>query len=130
MSLYKYMGNTIGDHSHDWYTFKLFRKRKDLKIRRYPGTIGLSTAVLMDLVRHDTRIIIVYVDQIPCFRTDPNTWLTKGTVDKLTPDQDPHAFLHLDYFFHFENAYKLDLKHNKKDEESHSISDYLKNTFK
>lgn len=98
MSLYKFMNMTIGDLSYDNYTFKLFRKLKDTKIRKYPGTIGLSTAVLMDLVKKGTKLIVVVVDGKAIFKTNPRKWLELGKIDKLTPDQDPHAFLHIDNF--------------------------------
>jgi len=89
---------TIGEHSWDWTTFILPRKLKDIKIRRYPDTIGISTAVLIDLIEHKTRNIIVKVNGVSCYKTDPKTWIEKGIIAKLTPDQDPHAFLSLNYF--------------------------------
>ena len=107
--LYRFKGNTIGDRSHDWYSFKLFRRLKDIKIRRYPNTIGISTAVLMDLVNHKTKIILIIIGDKCCFRTDPRTWLEHGIIDKLSPDQEPHAFLNLKHFYHYENASKMNL---------------------
>ena len=98
MALYRFMNLTIGEHSWDWITMILYRKRKDLSIRRYPNCIGVSTRILLDLVQHGTRNIIVSVDRIPYAITDPRTWLEKGTVDRLSPNQDPHAFLNLRYF--------------------------------
>jgi hypothetical protein len=88
----------IGEHSFDWFTFVLFRKRDDINIRKYPGTIGISTRILLDLIDHKTKLIIVKVDRIPCFKVDPRTWIEKGITDKLSPDQDPHSFLSLRYF--------------------------------
>lgn len=93
MTLYRFMGFSIGVHSHDWHTFILFRRSRDVKIRKYPNHVGLSTSVLMDLVNHGTKVIVVKIDGHAVLRTDPKTWLEQGTVDKLTPDQDPHAFL-------------------------------------
>lgn len=105
--MYRFMNFNIGSVSHDWFTFVLFRTRQDIKIRRHPNTIGISTAILLDLIEHKTRIIIVKINDIPTFRTDPETWLKNGIIDKLSPNQDPHAFLSIDKFQKIGKTFEL-----------------------
>lgn len=124
--LYKFMHFNVGEHSWDWLTFILNRKLKDLKIRKYPDTIGVSTRILMDLIGHGTKNLIVKVDGVPAFKTDPKTWLEKSIIDKLSPDQDPHAFLSLNRFQRLRGADLLKgMNHLKHSEEESSLTMFL-----
>jgi len=98
MSLYRFLGQIIGEHSYDWSTFILCRKKKDIEIRKYPNTIGISKAVLFDVETRGCQVIIVKIDGRAMLKTTPRTWINKGITDKLSPEQEPHSFLPYSYF--------------------------------
>lgn len=98
MSLYRFMGNIIGVHSWNWETFILYRTDAQIRIRKFPNTIGISADVLRDLIKKGCQRIIVKINHRKKYMTDPATWLEKGIMAKLTPDQDLHSFLDLSLF--------------------------------
>ena len=105
MTLYYYLDQVIGERSFDWYTFILFRSSNDLKIRTFPNTAGLSVDVLKDLIQRGTNILLVKIDGKITLKTDPETWLWNGIVARLTPSQEPHAFLKLSFFEVLDKTY-------------------------
>lgn len=115
MSLYRYLGQVIGEHSWDWQTFILRRKSRDIKIRKHPDTIGISREILEDLDKKGCRLILVRIDGRIMLKTDPQTWLRKGLNDRLSPDQEMHSFLFLEYFRAM-NPFAVRLFHVKRAE--------------
>jgi len=96
--IYTYKGRKIGIYSWDWHTFILFRRPQDLKIRRYPKTIGISTACLMDFIKKGCKLLIVRINREAKYTIDPREWIEKGIVDSLKKGQEPHAFMPLSKF--------------------------------
>jgi len=94
----KLNGQVIGKASFDWKTFILFRELSDLSIRKYPGTVGMSMEVLQALISKGCHLVIVRVGQIHSLKVDPRLWIARSIKDRLTPEQDLHAFLPLKNF--------------------------------
>lgn len=98
-TLYRYMNQTIGISSHDNHTFILFRRSSQI-VRKY-NAIGLSTTILLDLIKKGCRIIIVKINGDPKYKISPREWMEKGIKDRLYPTQDLHSFLPLNKFEEF-----------------------------
>jgi uncharacterized membrane protein YjdF len=86
----------IGVPSYDWSTYILFRTTRDLDIHKYPNTVGISVSALQELIEHQTKLIIIKVNGIKKWRTTPDDWLHKSTIDTLNPQKGPHAFIKID----------------------------------
>jgi len=94
--LYKFQNRRIGLPSWDWHTFILFRSKNQI-VRKYKAW-GLSTAILMDLIKKGCKLVIIQVDGEAKYKISPKDWLEKSIVGTLYQGQEPHAFMPINLF--------------------------------